>query len=186
MVENLKNFSKNILKLKKTTISNSIKPINNLIFKKNLNTIAIHPSSGNINKNWDTNSFLKLAKDLKKINFNPIFIVSPKEKKDFLWIEENGFEIKTFITLSDLASFVYEVGYVIGNDSGIGHLASNLQIPTISIFRNLKTAKLWRPGWKNNEIVYPNNLIPNFSIFRLRDKYWKKFISIQKIIKKIK
>jgi ADP-heptose:LPS heptosyltransferase len=183
VIENLKNFSKNILNLKDITISNNIIIPKNLTYRKNKNLVAIHPSSGNKNKNFDKSSFIKIAKKLKNKNFEPIFIVSPKEEKEFLWVRENNFNLKTFNGLNELASFIFEVGYLIGNDSGLGHLASNLNIPSISIFKNLRTAKLWRPGWGKNKIIYPNNFIPNLSFFRLRDKYWQKFISIKKIIK---
>jgi ADP-heptose:LPS heptosyltransferase len=185
VIENLKNFSKNILNLKDVTTSNNIIIPKNLTYRKNKNLIAIHPASGNKNKNLDQKYFIEIAKKLKNKNFEPIFILSPKEEKDYLWVKENNFNLKTFNSLNELAAFIYEAAYLIGNDSGLGHLASNLNIPSISIFKNLKTAKLWRPGWGGNKIIYPNNFIPNLSFFRLRDKHWQRFISIRKIIKNL-
>jgi len=181
MIENIDIFCKKILKLKKTS-----KKINyafpfEVIHKKYKNRVIIHPSSAKKSKNLSEEKYIKLAKILKNKNYEPIFVVSKNERKDFIKIQENEFILKSFDNLKNLTLFVYESSFMIGNDSGIGHLCSMLNIPTISIFRNYRSARLWRPGWSEDAVIYPNKFIPNFSLYRLRDKHWKKFISTKKI-----
>lgn len=181
MVDNIDIFSKKILKLEKTS-----KKINYYIsdkaeHKKYKNRVIIHPSSAKKSKNWSEKKYLELALLLKNKGYEPAIVVSEKERQYFLQFEENKILLKSFNNLKDLTLFVYESSYMIGNDSGIGHLSSMLDIPTISIFRNYRSARLWRPGWCKNIIIFPNRLIPNLSIYRLRDKHWKKFISSKKI-----
>ncbi len=183
MVENIDLFSKQILKLKKTTKKINYSISCDIEHKKYKNKVIIHPSSAKESKNWSEKKYLELALLLINKGYEPVFVVSENEKEKFLKFQENGIELKSFNNLKDLTLFVYESSYMIGNDSGIGHLSSMLHIPTISIFRNYRSARLWRPGWGKNIIIYPNRLIPNLSIYRLRDKHWKKFISTKKILK---
>jgi ADP-heptose:LPS heptosyltransferase len=72
---------------------------------------------------------------------------------------------------------------MIGNDSGIGHLASNLKIPTLTIFASRRKKTLWRCDFFQNDIIYPLPLI-NIKGFRIRDKYWYKTIFVFNILKK--
>lgn len=183
VVENILKFCKNILHLKNIEKSNGIKCFENLEHKKFSKRIIIHPSSAKVSKNWPLVKYINLAKFLKRKNFDPIFVVSQKEKNEFLEIENNGLSLKTFENLDDLASFIYQSGFMIGNDSGIGHLASSLGLDTITIFRNHRSAMLWRPGFTNSKVVYPSRLIPNFSFYRLRDKHWKSFVRECKLMK---
>jgi hypothetical protein len=86
-----------------------------------------------------------------------------------------------FSGLSELAAFVCESGYMIGNDSGIGHLASCLGLPTVTICRNEQSVRFWRPAWAPGRIITPSKWIPNVKGLRLRDKHWKKWISVNKV-----
>jgi hypothetical protein len=183
MVENIDFFCKKILKLKKTTkIINYFIP-KEIQFKKNLKRVIIHPSSAKKGKNWPINKYLDLAIKLKTIGYDPVFVVGPNEEEFYKVVLENNFKLVNFKNLKDLTYFIYESALMIGNDSGIGHLASMLGIRTISIFRNYRSAKLWRPGWSDGRVIYPSRLIFNFSGFRLRDKKWKHFVSIKKVFK---
>ncbi|NGX28329.1 MAG: hypothetical protein K940chlam1_00505 [Candidatus Anoxychlamydiales bacterium] len=181
MVENIENFSKNILKLKKISKKIDLSIPKNLTFKKFSRRIIIHPSSAKKSKNYSIDKYLQLAKVLKDKNFEPVFVISEKERAEYKMIKDLGFNLKAFDNLKDLTGFVYESSFMIGNDSGIGHLASLLGLSTITIFRNHRSAKLWRPGWSQNKIVFPNKFIPNLSLYRLRDKHWNAFISFGKI-----
>ena len=89
-----------------------------------------------------------------------------------------GFKLPTFATLDLLARFIYESGYLIGNDSGLGHLASALGVPVLTFCRRKTWANMWAPSFQQGVVLTPSSLIPNISGFRLRDRYWKKFISV--------
>lgn len=183
VVENFSSFCKNILLLPKTTKENGIRPPKNLIFQKEKKRIVIHPLSAKESKNWPITKYVKLAKILQKKKFYPCFVIHEKEREKLLFLEKENIPVHSFSSLENLAVFVYESGYMIGNDSGIGHLASCLQLPTISIFRNHRSAKLWHPDWKENRAVYPPSWILNISSFRIRDKYWKKWVSVTQVVK---
>jgi ADP-heptose:LPS heptosyltransferase len=72
---------------------------------------------------------------------------------------------------------------MIGNDSGIGHLASCLNLPTLIICRSKIAAPFWRPGWTSGEVILPPAWIPNLKGLRFRDKYWQKSITVPKVLK---
>ena len=90
-----------------------------------------------------------------------------------------GFEVHAFPSLDFLARYVYESGYLIGNDSGLGHLASALGIPTLIFCRRKTWANMWAPSFHRGVVVTPSSWIPNIRGFRLRDRHWKKFISVR-------
>ena len=184
MVENIQNFCKNTLNFDKIARSNGIKnPYNYLIHRKFSKRIVIHPTSAKAGKNWPIEKYIKLAKILEKRNFEPVFVLSSFEEKSYKFLSSNGIKTFVFSNFDNLGSFIYESGFMIGNDSGIGHLASCLKIPTFTIFRSKKQATLWRPSFYSSKVFFPNQLIPNFSPFRIRDKNWKKFISVQGVLK---
>ena len=72
---------------------------------------------------------------------------------------------------------------MIGNDSGVGHLASCLGIPTLTICRSQMAANFWRPGWSKGAVITPPAWVPNLKGLRLRDQHWQKFISVKKVYK---
>ena len=153
---------------------------NNVTHKKHQKRVIIHPVSGDINKNWPKSKFIQLSKKLSKLGYDPVFILSDMEKIEF---KNEDIKIYSFSHLSDLCCFIYESAYFIGNDSGPGHLASYLQIPSTIIANNKKRMHLWQPGWGKAKIITPSSLIPNPKIMRLREKKWDFFITTNSVIK---
>lgn len=168
------------LHLEKVTRDNGLKPLPNLEFRKYKNRIIIHPTSSLERKNWPKAKFIKLTEKLITRGFEPHFILSEKERKDWDDVIKKGFSVPVFSNLSKVAEFIYESGYFIGNDSGIGHLASNLGIPTLSIILRKGVACKWRPAWAPNIVVLsPFWLNPR----PLKEKFWKIFISVNKVLR---
>jgi len=147
--------------------------------------IAIHPTSGNIKKNWLPIQFLLLAKELQHIGYAPVFILSEKERP--LWSAFCTIPAIFFESIPLLAAYLYESGFCIGNDSGVGHLASNLQIPTLTIFSNRSLYPLWKPSWCKNESILPYLPLPNFKgiHLRIREWFWPIFVPLHKVISKL-
>jgi heptosyltransferase III len=141
--------------------------------------VALHATSSAAAKNWQPSRFLKLSKALKKKGYHPVFILSPQEKETWLESEEL---CPHFPTLDALARYLYESGYAIGNDSLIGHLASNMNLPTLIIANDIRRMHLWRPGWRRGEVVTPSLWIPNVKGCRLRERFWKAFISVRRVV----
>lgn len=178
VVENLNFFCKNILNLQNVESTNSIKPLKNLTYRKYKNRIVIHPSSKDIEKNWPKEKFKELCDKLKIMGYEPNFILTDSERKQF---EDLNIEIPKFNNLEERASYIYESGYMIGNDSGIAHLASSLKIPTLTIFSTKRKEKFWKPSFFIGKTVISWPLI-NISHLRLREKYWKKTITVKRVL----
>jgi len=146
-----------------------------LIYKKHPKRVVIHPTSGRSTKNWPKEKFVKLALHLKEEGFQPVLIPGAEELAQW---NNVGLEVADFQTLDDLATYLYESGYLVGNDSGPGHLASALNIPTMTFFRRKALARMWAPSFTPGVILTPTSLIPNIRGLRLRDRYWQNFITV--------
>lgn len=145
---------------------NGLTPISGLVHKKHPKRVIIHPSSSDPLKNWPIKRYQKIASFLDKKGYDPIFI----SKND----------APIFSTLEELSSFIYESGAFIGTDSGPGHLASYLQIPSIIIGTSYANLLLWRPGWLAPQVITPPRWTSRLKWARKR---WKSFIPTQ-IVKK--
>lgn len=162
---------------------NGITAPQGLSYRKNQKRVIIHPTSTTPKRTWTAKKFIQVAKDLEKKGFSPVFSVSPSERKMWLSLLSNQFPLPEFLTISDLAAYLYQSHFLIGNESGTGHLASNLGIPTLVIAGCSKQMALWRPGFLLGQVITPPPYIPNFKFFRLRQKKWQIFISKRHIIK---
>jgi heptosyltransferase III len=183
ITESLRIFCEKILRLPKSTRSNGFIPPDELNHRAHKNRIVIHPTSSRSGKNWTREKFIDLALQLSHKGFTPVWMVGPNERK--LWMQDgtSGFETPEFEDLDAIARFIYESGYLIGNDSGLGHLASFLEIPTLTITRRKAVAKLWAPNYAPSIVVTPSSWIPNIHGLRLRDRHWQRFISTGKVLR---
>jgi hypothetical protein len=178
--DNLQMFCRDILLLKDAGKVNGISPPSRYQKGKFTNRVILHPTSSRAGKNWPKKHFLSLAKALKKKGYEPCFILTDEERKDWLGAASHA---PTFSHLSELAGYIYESFAMIGNDSGIGHLSSCLGLPTVTICRSEAVFSFWRPSWSRGCCVLPPPWIPNVKGLRLRDKYWRFFIPKAKVLK---
>ncbi len=184
VAENFQKFCKEILRLAKTTKNNGFIAPRNISLKKHIKRVILHVSSSRPGKNWPIEKFAAFAQKIKKKGFDPVIVAGSKEDaKPYKWMEKKGFILPEFESLGQLTDYIYESGYFVGNDSGLGHLASCMGIPTVTISRRKMVARFWRPNWAPGKIVVPSSLVPNISGFRLRDRKWKWFISVSKVYK---
>ncbi len=111
--------------------------------------IILHPGSGSKRKVWPLDRFLSLAKMFRdRFGSKILIILGPAEGPE---VEEafEGMDPHTFIqvrglSLLQLASVMEGGKLLIGNDSGISHLASSLGIPTIALF-GPTDPRVWSP-----------------------------------------
>lgn len=127
-----------------------------LVFRRYPRRIVLHDGSGDPAKNWPRVKFLRLSDRLRKDGYDPVFLPQ-------------------FPTLADLASFLYESGALIGNDSGPGHLASALGLSTLTLAPSRTHMQLWRPGWGPSFTLTPPP-------WRWMEKRWKSFITVKSVI----
>jgi ADP-heptose:LPS heptosyltransferase len=151
---------------------NGLQPPLGSIFKKYPKRIAIHPTSSQDEKNWTRDSFLNLSEKLRKKGFEPVFTVSPKERE--------AWNAPHLPNLESLTSFLYESGGFIGNDSGLGHIASYLNLPHLIIGKSFSHMELWRPGWFPGKIAAPPAWTHHLKWTRNK---WRSFITVNSITK---
>ncbi len=158
----------------------SFQPPDHLILKKHEKRVVIHPESSNLGKNWSYEKFISLSLKLQDLGYQPFFCVSPKERP--FWdrhLSKYSIDLPTFTTLHETAQWVYESRYFIGNDSGIGHLASAFSIPTLSIFARKSYSRLWRPDWGFNQVITPLEILPGAY---LKKRLWKNLLGVNRVI----
>jgi hypothetical protein len=160
MVENIASSIASLLQVEKPSKENGITPPSHLSHRLHRQRVLIHHSSSLEDKNWLEEKFKEVALGLKRRGYEPVFVPE-------------------FSSLDDLAAFIYQSGYVIGNDSLVGHLASNLQIPTLIVADKAERMNLWRPGWLEGSVVTLSPWIPNWKFF---EKNWKYFISSGRVL----
>jgi len=183
MADNIAHAIGRLLNIQDVSKDNGLSVPNDLIHRFYKERVVLHPMSSDVRKNWPSGKFIKLAELLKERGFEPVFAVSPEEREAWLHAEDKGISVPLFESLSTLAHFLYESSYVIGNDSVVGHLASNLQIPTLIISNNRERMKLWRPGWLPGKVLTPPEWVPNFKFLRLRERYWHIWITPKRVLK---
>lgn len=164
------------------SLNNGIVIPSNLMRRKYKKRILIHPTSSCLTRTWSQSKFLAVAKGLKQAGFDPVFCVSPSERAAWVNLTKKKFLVPYFPTLKELVPFVYESSFLIGNESGTGHLASNLGLPTLIIAKCPKQMLLWRPGWHPGRVLTPSPIIPNIKGMRLKKKFWKAWVSPKKVL----
>lgn len=178
IVENLVRFCKTVLQFKQTTKSNGLVLPIDLQPRRFLRRVAIHPTSSLERKNWPKEKFLRFAHTLQKQGWAPMFILKENERDG--WEEHLA---PRFSSLEAMARAVCESGYMVGNDSGIGHLASCCGVPTLTICRQIQSSRFWRPDWTPGTVLAPYRWIPNIKWGRIRDRYWKQWISVRRVLR---
>lgn len=179
-VDNILSFCRETLWLKLLTKSNGIQIPEECDGERHYKRVILHPSSSRPGKDWPQEKFIALARALQAQGYEPVFVIGAEERRSWNAL---SFPAPVFDDLNQLAIFVAQSGYMIGNDSGIGHLASCLGLPTVTVCRSRKTAQFWRPAWARGSVVAPALWIPNLKGLRLRDLHWKKWVGTQRVLK---
>jgi hypothetical protein len=178
MVQNMITMTRNRFKVTHLSDETGIQAPSSLQWRKHRKRVLLHPTSAEHAKNWPIGKFLKLGRRLADQQFEIVFIMSENELD--AWRPKVGrqFPVVGFPNLHECAAFMYESGFFIGNDSGGGHLAACLHIPTLSIHGRKGKSRLWRPDWGTVEVISPAfNLIGN----TLRQTCWKYFLSVGRV-----
>ncbi len=183
ILENLKCAASHSLLLENFLDTNALYPPPHLQKSRFPKRILLHPMSGSEHKNWSKQKFLLLARMLQEKGFEPVIAVSAQERCQWTDALVDKIALPHFSTLYDFASFLYESGGLIGNDSFAGHLASYFHLPTLIIAAKKKQMQLWQPGWKKAQLIFPPPWVPNVKGFRFLEKNWQLFISPKSVLK---
>ena len=175
MVEQAVHFCKHKLGLAHASKDVGLQAPTHLTPRRFPRRVMIHPLSHNKKKNWPRDKFVALARQLEAEGWEPQFVLSPKERalhgRDFT----SGFEAPEFTDASALAAHLFESGYVIGNDSGVGHLGSLVGVPVLTIYRKRRDGFCWRPDWAQGAVVRP------WLTLGLARNAWPFFLSVSRV-----
>ena len=86
-------------------------------------------------KNFGEEKYLALAEKLKTQGFSPLFLTGPKEKESADIFRKAGFPVKENLSFAAIAALFISTrtALVIGNDTGLMHLACMLDAPTLTL-----------------------------------------------------
>ncbi len=185
MVANTIEGTKRLFRLPYVNSDNGFRPPQGVLHRRHLQRIAIHPTSADPNKDWLRRRFFSLAERLRERGYMPCFLVSPRERSQWLEVEQRGFALPLHNTLEELATTLYESGGFIGNSSGLSHIASLLKIPHAILSPQERNMRLWQPGWLPGTLIHPPKWIPNIKGLRLKEQYWKHFITVKRVLDNI-
>jgi hypothetical protein len=142
--------------------------------------VVIHPTAGSPDGCWPRAKYEKLAQALARRGLQPEFVVEQHERAAWLdGTDPNAFRFVEAPSLDALAAYLYESGWFIGSDSGVGHLASTCGIPTVTITERLRNMRRWKPAWAEAEVVRPLWLPGN----ALRRRYWRAATTVQRVLR---
>jgi hypothetical protein len=126
-------------------------------FKRGGSDVVIHPGSGSPAKCWGVENFVRLADRLREAGRTVRFVVGEVETEKWpaRQIEELGARrAGSYIELLDVIS---TAGVFVGNDSGPGHLAGIIGVPTVSIFTSTQSQR-WKPIGPKVNVVEGNSV----------------------------
>lgn len=106
--------------------------------------VYLHPGSGSHRKNWDLDGFLAVSAALRAHGVPTKFLLGPAESALKAAVRDRGEDVLAPENLVALAERLEGAAGMIGNDSGVGHLAAFLGVPTVAIFGPSDPVR-WRP-----------------------------------------
>jgi heptosyltransferase III len=161
-------------------ISNGMRAPAGLQFRRHARRVVIHPEASTPDKRWLPGRFLELARRLRANGFEVEFVVEARERTRWETLAGDLPPLRSFASTALLAEWLYESGWFIGNDSGVGHLASSLGLPTLTVFRRRGIAERWRPGFSPGDILLPAWWVPTAG---LKERWWRESISVARVMR---
>jgi hypothetical protein len=179
MVDRIVEIAGSALALKDVTRSNGLTVPPGVVRNSVANRVVIHPTGSHPEKMWSREKFLALARSLTDLGLQPSFLVAPNEFEAWRDIAAQGHEVNALAKLGEVGKWIASSGWFIGNDSGLGHLASSIGVPTLTLFMRRGLARSWRPGWGPGEIVLPPDVVP---FGGLKERLWKQLLSVRRVM----
>ena len=118
------------------------------------NRIVLHPGAGSREKRWPLERFFELAGKLSSAGIRPSFLVGPAETDLAERIRQNRWPLLTTEDLCELIDHLRGAGALVGNDSGVSHLAAYIGLPTVAVFGPTDPGR-WAPKGRAVAAVAP-------------------------------
>ncbi|SAK89585.1 Lipopolysaccharide core heptosyltransferase RfaQ [Caballeronia pedi] len=179
MVDRIVEIATKVLGLRDVTRANGLVVPAGVMQGRFADRVVIHPTGSHPEKMWGRKKFLALSRVLTRRQLQPSFLVAPDEFGVWGDIAEHGCEVNALPRLNEVATWIAESSWFIGNDSGLGHLASCIGVPTLSLFMRRGLARSWRPGWGPGAIVLPPSVLP---FGGLKERLWQRLLSVRRVM----
>jgi ADP-heptose:LPS heptosyltransferase len=96
-------------------------------------TILIHSGAAQAVRVWPLDRYQFLAGQLRQNHYTVQVVCDPAQRE---WWRSHGENVRVPASISELAVLIEDVGLFVGNDSGPGHLAAIMGVPTFTLFGN--------------------------------------------------
>ncbi len=111
--------------------------------------VLLHPGSGSAEKNWPIERYVALAEALRSAGWEVWWSLGPVEREQGTGraLRDRGAPgtLLGSMTLGELAGVLAASQVVVGNDSGVSHLAGAVGRRTVSLFGSAGNADHFRP-----------------------------------------
>ncbi len=97
------------------------------------NLVLLIPCASSAYKHWGNNNYLRIADILSSEGYRCLFILGPKECDYREAIEMSGHQVAYCLLFSQIAALMECSKCVVGNDTGLMHLACALDVPSLTI-----------------------------------------------------
>ncbi len=94
--------------------------------------VLVHTGARRPVRVWPLDRYERLVAHLRAQNYSVQVVCDPDQRAE--WLRAGETAVATPSTISELLGLMTDVGAFIGNDSGPGHLAAFLGIPTFTLF----------------------------------------------------
>ena len=119
--------------------------------------VAVHPGSGGVGKCWPAENYGALIDLLTESGFRPMITFGPADhgirRRLLPWIETRDVLVIEDRSLVEVAALYARCRAMIGNDSGMTHLAAAAGTPAIALFGPTDPA-VWGPRGKDVRMLW--------------------------------
>lgn len=116
--------------------------------------VLIHPGSGSPLKNWPPKHFARLARRLRDAGYDPALLLGPAEADPPADLVAETAAVHRLESSEALVTLLQKSGGLIGNDSGVAHLAAFLGLATVAIFGPSDPVR-WAPRGRRVAFIGP-------------------------------
>ncbi|MGQ9818780.1 MAG: glycosyltransferase family 9 protein [Candidatus Kapaibacteriales bacterium] len=143
---------------------NKVKELLEILNLEPNNFVILHPGSGGSTITWDINKFSELSLLLEKIGIQIVITGAYNEQQMGKIIQTYSPNLVNFIgrlTLSETIALISMAKGMVANSTGVLHIASVMEVPTVGVFPNTPhlSAKRWGPIGPYSAAVSP--ITPN-------------------------
>jgi heptosyltransferase-3 len=124
--------------------------------------VLIHPGAGSARKRLPPAAYIAVARQLAAMGWQPGFVLGPSEPDLLAPLRDGGPDVPVEAVgdLGRLIRILQNTDALVGNDSGISHLAAFLGVPTLAIFGPTDPRR-WAPrGWLTSVVAAPEDCAP--------------------------